>query len=134
VDVRDVVAGAIAAADRAPAGRKYLLSDNWRPLADVARIVARITGTTGPRAIVPRALAQACSPLAESVCTLVGRTPLYIPYSVHALCGHRLVSHERAAADLKYAPRRLEVTLTDTCRWFEDNGYLPRGACKEATT
>jgi dihydroflavonol-4-reductase len=131
VDVRDVVAGAIAAADHAHAGSKYLLSGQWRPLTDVARIVARITGTTGPRAVVPRALAQVCSPLAESVCTLVGRTPLYTPYSVHALCGHRLVSHGRAAADLQYAPRPLDETLVDTCRWFEDNGYLPRGACKE---
>ena len=131
VDVRDVVAGAMAAADGAAPGSKYLLSGQWRSLTDVARMVDRVTGVTGPRAVVPLVLAQAFSPAAEAVCVLLGVPPLYTPYSVKALRGHGLVSHRRATAELGYAPRPLEETLADTCGWFEDNGFLPRGTCGE---
>lgn len=126
VDVRDVVMGAIAAAERAPSGRKYLLSGTWCSLRQMAGIVAGIMGATPPRVVVPRTVAQFCSPLAEAVCVRLKHRPLYTPYSVRAVQGHRHVSHALASEELGYAPRSLERTLDDTCGWFVEHGYLRR--------
>ncbi len=132
VDARDVAAGAIAAAESAVPGRKYLLAGSWRSLPEFANAVARVTGVAAPHVVVPRVLAQACSPLAEGAWLLLKRQPLYTSYSVHALSGHRHVSRERAAAELGYAPRPFEETIRDTCLWFEEYGFLARGTCLEA--
>ena len=41
-----------------------------------------------------------------------------------ALRGNRHVSHEKATRELDYHPRPLRETITDTLRWFENNGQL----------
>jgi dihydroflavonol-4-reductase len=124
VDVRDVVAGIIAASQRGEAGRKYLLSGHWRSLAEVADLVAAATGGRRPLVPIPLSLARACSPIGERMACLMRRTPLFTPYSVEALGHHRQVSHERASEELGYTPRPLEVTIVDTLQWFADNGFL----------
>jgi len=127
VDVRDVACAAIAVAETAAPGRKYLLSGWWRSLPEVAKSVARVSGASVPRVVVPRAIAQACSPLGEAACLLLKRQPLYTSYSVHALAGHRQVSHQRAKAELGYVPRPFEQTIRDTYLWFKEHGFLAGG-------
>jgi len=125
VDVRDVVAAAVAAEAKAAAGSKYLVSGHWLSLTGVASLASGITGTPKPLGAAPLALARACGPLGEAVCRLTGRQPLFTRYSVGALSQHRLVSHEKATRELGYAPRPFEQTLVDTYRWFRENGYMP---------
>jgi dihydroflavonol-4-reductase len=128
VDVRDVVAAALRAEEAAPSGSKYLLSGHWLSLMDVARLAGNVTGSSVSCTAVPLPLARACAPLAEASCRLTGRTPLFTRYSVEALSQHRTVSHDKATRDLAYRPRAFDETLTDTYRWFTENGYLPSNA------
>lgn len=131
VDVRDVVLGAMVAADRAAPGSKYLLSGHWCSLQEIAGLVADICGARRPRFVVPRVLAQAFSPAAETACALLNMDPLFTSYSMRAVCGHRYVSHARASTELGYAPRPLLETLVDTCRWFSESGRLAAECLRE---
>ncbi len=129
VDARDVAAGAIAAAESAPSGRRYVLSGHWVSLPDVATLARCLTGTKASGVTLPLPLARACGPLAEGACRVLGIDPLFTCYSIDSLAKCRHVSHDRASAELGYQPREFAETLADTYRWFSQNGYLPSSVC-----
>jgi len=124
VDVRDVVAGAMQAEQRAPAGAKYMLSGHWLAIADLARMTAGITGIPAPSFICPLWLARTGAPFIATLDRLQGRRPLYTSASMRALYSNRDISHERATQELGYHPRPLRETLVDTLRWFHQSGQL----------
>jgi len=124
VDARDVAGGAIAAAERAETGAKYLLSGHWLTLTQVADLACAVWGARRPLAAAPLSLARACAPAGEALARLLRREPLFTGYAVSALAQHRFVSHARATRELGYQPRPFEQTLTDTLEWFRANGYL----------
>ncbi len=124
VDVRDVVDGALAAAEKAPRGARYLLSGKWRPVPEMAKMVEEVTGRRAPRMVTPMWLARGVAPFAVGFARLTGRRPLFTPASLQALRDHRHISYGRAERDLGYAPRPLEQTLRDTFDWFRTAGKL----------
>jgi len=126
VDVRDVVAGALAAERRGAPGGRYLLSGHWLAVKDLARLVERATGAAPPRFVCPMGLARAAAPFALAFARLTGRRPLFTPEALHALRHHRDVRSARAAAELGWAPRPLEETVRDTLAWFGQRGLLAR--------
>jgi dihydroflavonol-4-reductase len=123
VDARDVAAGAITAAEKAPAGRMYLLSGHWKAVSEIAGAVCEASGRTAPRCL-PLGLAAAGAPLVETWCRLTGMKPLYTRMSLGALRSNRYISHERATRELGYRPRPFDETLADTFEWFRDRGLL----------
>ena len=133
VDVRDVVAGAIQAEERAATGARYLLSGHWVSLCDVASIVAQITGVPAPRFVCPMWLGRIAAPIVTVYDRLKGRRPLYTSASVKALRSNRNISHEKASRDLDYFPRPLRETIIDTLRWFEVNGWLEHPLILDST-
>jgi dihydroflavonol-4-reductase len=124
VDVRDVVEGALVAADRAPAGARYLLGGERRSVRELATLCARITGRPAPRLTSPMWLARIGAPFATAAARLRGTRPLFTSASLHALRNHRLVNHERAARELGYRARPLEDTVEAAYGWFRDSGAL----------
>ncbi len=126
VDVRDVVAGALAAAQHAPTGAKYMLSGHWVSIRDVAVLAHQITGTPPPRITLPMWLARLYAPLQMTVDRLAGSTPRLTNVALEELSGNPNISHHRAAVDLGYRPRPFRQTLLDTFQWFAENGTLDR--------
>ena len=124
VDVRDVVAGAILAEEKAPAGGRYLFSGNWVSMCDIAAMVEEITGVSTSRPVCPLWLARIGAPFIKGISHLNGKRPLYTSVSLRALKSNRHISHERASRELGYKPRPFRETLADTLRWFEENGQL----------
>lgn len=124
VDVRDVAEAALAAAERAPAGSRYLVGGRWASMAELAQLVCTVTGARLPRLTCPFWIAQAWAPVSSALSRVVGKTPLFTGYSLGVLRAYRTVSHDRAARELGYRPRDLEETIKDACAWFEVNGYL----------
>lgn len=124
VDVRDVVAGAMEAEKRAPAGAKYLLSGHWASLRDLAVMIEEVAGTGCPNLTCPMWIADIGTPFAATFARLFGKRPLYTRVSLMALRGNRNVSHAKATRELDYHPRPIRETITDTLRWFENNGQL----------
>lgn len=121
VDVRDVAEGAIRAAERTPAGGKYLFAGHWASMRDLAALVEAISGVRAPRLVWPAALAYAGAPFSTLFAHLAGRRPLYTIVSLQALHSNRAVSHARATRDLDYHPRPLQETIADTLGWLEGN-------------
>jgi len=127
VDVRDVAEAALAAAERAPAGSRYIVGGRWASMAELAQRVCSVTGARPPGLTCPFWIARAWAPVSATYSRIAGKTPLFTGYSLSVLRGNRTVSHERAARDLGYRPRALEETIGDACAWFEVNGYLHVG-------
>jgi dihydroflavonol-4-reductase len=134
VDARDVVAGALAAAVKAPRGARYLLSGHWVSMCDIAAGVAEITGAPANKFVCPLWLARAGAPVIEGIGRLSGRRPLYTGVSLRALRSNRHISHEKAARELGYRPRPFRETLADTLRWFQENGQLDPPSVKSGSS
>jgi dihydroflavonol-4-reductase len=126
VDVRDVAEAAIAAARHAPAGGRYIVGGRWASMEELAGIISEVTGSRVPRLHCPMSLAEAWAPISTLFCAMVGKAPLFTRYTLVALKGNRLVTHERAAAELSYCPRDLRTTIRDTCAWFQEQGLLDK--------
>jgi dihydroflavonol-4-reductase len=112
VDVRDVVAGLLAAGERGRTGESYLLPGHRLAARDLVRLAAGVGGVRTPRTLPLWAL-RPVAPLA----TVLGRlhdSPL-LPTSdaLHALATFPRVNGQKATHELGHRPRPLESTLRD---------------------
>lgn len=126
VDVRDVIDGAIAAAERGRTGENYILSGSWQSTADLARVAQSVTGVRAPRMNTPMFLARMGAPFATLYSRIRGSEPLYTAESLAALRAHRDISHAKAAVELDYRPRPIEESVTDIYDWFARAGVFER--------
>jgi dihydroflavonol-4-reductase len=124
VDVRDVVSGAITAAEKAPTGAAYLLGGQWVSMCDMAELIRELTGIQGGKFVCPLWLAHLGAVYFKSMSKLNGKQPLYTNMSLKALQDNRNIRHDRASRELGYQPRPFRDTLEDTLRWFRENGQL----------
>ena len=120
VDVRDVVAGALAAGDKGRTGEKYLLSGARRTVVELARTVEEVTGKKPPWLVSPMWLARGVAPFATRWARLTKTRPRFTAESLHALRNHQLVSHDKATRELGYQPRPLKETIAATFDWFKE--------------
>ena len=125
VDVRDVVQGTIAAAEKAPRGSAYLLSGHWVSMCDMAALIAELAGGKIGKFICPLWLANTGAVLLKMMSKINGKKPIYTSMSLKALQENRNVSHAKAANELGYQPRPFRDTVEDTLRWFHEDGQLP---------
>jgi len=123
VDVRDVVAGLLAAADKGRTGERYLLTGEWAPVRQVAAFVHEATGVKLP-GTSPMWAARMGAPFFQGWGRLTRREPLYTGESLRALRWNPKVSHEKAAKELGFAPRPLRDTIVDTVAWFREAGQI----------
>jgi dihydroflavonol-4-reductase len=125
VDVRDVVAGALAAMERGRTGESYLLTGHWASVGELARLSVEITGRPAPRLTSPQWLARIGAPFLEGWAKLTRSEPLYTGESLAALRANRVYLRTKAAGDLGHQPRPLADSVRDTYHWFATHGTLP---------
>lgn len=118
VDVRDVAAGCVAAAERGRAGECYILSNRHYEVREVLDMVRRQKGGR-KLPVLPMWMARAAEPLLRWGAQMAGRRALYTRYSLHALHSNDRFDHSKATAELGYRPRDLRLTVRDTLRWLE---------------
>jgi len=124
VDVRDVVEGAIRAAERAPKGSIYLLSGHWQKIDVIARQIETLTGVKTPRMALPMWICILAAPFSTAWAHLRHQRAVFTSVSLEALHSNRFISHEKATTELGYMPRPLEQTIEDTLRWFAAQGMI----------
>ena len=124
VDVRDVAAGAIAAAERGRAGERYLLSGAWRSVRELAEIACGMAKVKPPRFDVPVGVAMLGVPFAAAYARVTSTRAVYTRPSLDALRHHKDVRHDKATRELGYLPRPLEETIQDSYAWFRGVGAL----------
>ncbi len=114
VDVRDVAAGAIAAARSGQKGECYILSNQYVTLKELFTQLSSLTGQRSPRLFLPMWLARCAAPFAQLYYRFWKKTPVFTPYALYTLTSNGIFSHEKADRDLGYHPRPLYETLRDT--------------------
>jgi dihydroflavonol-4-reductase len=126
VDVRDVVAGLLGAADRGRKGQGYLLSGGYLSVGEIAKTAQECTGVPRPRIVVPYWLAAPAAVLAPLYYRLVGLCPRFTRMAVKMLQDGRRVSCEKARRELGYSPRDPREGIRAAVAWFRESGRLPR--------
>ncbi|MDQ1248703.1 MAG: hypothetical protein QG597_3076 [Actinomycetota bacterium] len=122
VDVRDVAAGALAAADRAPAGASYLLGGRYATIEQLQTIIRELTGANLPSRRITMRQVEWLLPLVGLQSRLTGKPPVITKAMLYPLKHGGPVSHARATQELGYSPRPLEETIANTLAWFDDVG------------
>ncbi len=125
VDVRDVVAGLVAAAARGRCGEGYLLGGHQATSVEIGRLAAGLNARLGPVVGLPPGLARGLAPVGERIGLIWGSDDL-TPASIGTLLDDPIVDHGKAAAELGHRPRPLEDTVGDLVRWFRGEGHLTR--------
>lgn len=123
VDVRDVAAGCLAAAEKGRRGECYILSGHY---ATIEKLLRMVSGCCGAKRVptLPVWAAGAAAPFFEVSALARGERPLYTRYSLYTLGSNSNFSHEKATRELDYVPRSLERTVRDMTRWLMDNRCL----------
>jgi len=118
VDVSDVVAALVVAAERGRTGENHLLPGHRASVLQLGRLAAALNGHQGPLVAVPGELARWVAPLRERI----GRwfqSDLFAPASVGTLLDNPIVDGQKAETELSHHPRPLEDTVRDLVRRFD---------------
>lgn len=125
VDVRDVAAAFLAAAERGRTGENYLIGGHRASFTELARLAAEVSGRRPPRLVAPLRPVQLAAAAAVRLAgpRRAGRL-LLTPESLHALATDPIVDCSKAIAELGYRPRPLAETVADLHASFIADGRL----------
>ncbi len=124
VDVRDVVAGTILAAEKGKSGHTYILSGERSSIRDIFLKLGTISGRELPKRSIPRFLALGASCFSTLYCLITKATPYFTTYALLTLMRNSSFSHQKATSELGYRPRPITHSLRDTFRWFKKTGMV----------
>ena len=125
VDVRDVVDGMIAAAEKGRTGEGYILSGHRVTMREIIRLEREALGQRQPIIFfAPNWLVRTGAWLSGSISRLLRIKPIFTPYSVAVLESNSNMSHEKASRELGYQPRPLLETFRDSLIWMDKNGQI----------
>lgn len=117
VDVRDVAAGCVAAAERGRTGECYILSGGYHEIQEILGLVAVLCGGKKPL-VLPMVLAHLAEPLLRASAKQQGCRPLYTRYSLDTVCSQTRFVCQKAKTELKYNTRQIQTTVRDTVQWL----------------
>ena len=125
IDVRDVAAGHLLAAERGEIGRKYILGHRNLSLAEIADILSALSGLPGPRGRIPHAIPLLVAAIDTAFARLTRRTPRVALEAVR-MSRHRMYfSADRAVRELGLPQTPVEESLRRAIEWFREHGYAP---------
>lgn len=125
IDVRDVAAGLILAAEHGKTGENYLLTGEMTEMFEAFKMVAREAGRRGPVVAFPMRWVQAILPVAEPLCKLF-KSDLVSKAALGALEAQPVVDGTKARRDLGFAPRPTTETMRDYVEFLVGAGQLQR--------
>ncbi|HST40263.1 MAG TPA: NAD-dependent epimerase/dehydratase family protein [Conexibacter sp.] len=126
VDVQDVVAAHLLAAERGTAGERYVLNGATLPSGEALRIVSELSGIEQKIPMVPPALARGAASLVEGALRLGGKTsPICRARVDTILHGHRY-DGSRAERELGLSYTPVEETFRRTIEWAVAEGLVRR--------
>ena len=123
VDVRDVAAAHLAAADNGETGQRYILGGHNLPLRQAMTMLASLAGVPEPRVRIPMALI-------DSLGWISDRLPWLALLGNHLRTARHWQGYDaaRARRALGLAPRPLETTLADMLDGYAARGWIKRKA------
>jgi dihydroflavonol-4-reductase len=126
VDVDDVAAGHLLAAERGKAGERYILGGRDLTLREIFQILGRIAGLRPPRVKVSAGLIMPFARLSEwSADHLTGRPPLVAVDAVRMARKRMFFDPGKAMRELGMPQSPVEDALIGAVKWFRAHGYAP---------
>ena len=124
VDVRDLAAGHMLAAEKGRSGERYVLSGENLVFADFLRLLSELSGVPAPTVRIPYALALVGGLLGEVTGRLTRQDPLACLASVRTSKHPHYASCDKARAELGYDPRPVREALAEEIAWFREQGLV----------
>jgi dihydroflavonol-4-reductase len=124
VDVRDVVDGLIAIAEKGKRGESYILSGQRISVRYLLETVREITDGHFFQMKIPFDLAKFAAHFTPLYYKWSRSTPRFTPYSLEVLQSNSHISHAKASRELGYHPRRLYESIADAVHWFLEKKTL----------
>ena len=125
VDVEDVAAGHLLAAERGQIGRQYILGGENLTLKQVLDLLAEASGRPRVRLHIPHWVAQSWSYVDVTVAKLTRRTPAATPEKVRLSRRYEFFDPARAVRELGLPQTPARVALRKAVEWYRANGYAP---------
>jgi farnesol dehydrogenase len=121
VFVEDVVTGHLLAMEKGVPGERYVLGGENLTYLQLWQLVRSISHTEKKLLHIPLWLMLAVSRVMLALAKLSGKPPLIVPGLVRKFNHHWIVSSEKAASVLGYAPVPAEKGIEMTVRWINEN-------------
>jgi dihydroflavonol-4-reductase len=126
VDVEDVAAGHLLAAERGRVGERYILGGENLALKQILDLLAEITGRPPVRLRVPRAVALAFSYVDVGLARLnPGHVPTATPDKVRISRGYEFFDPSKAIRELGLPQTPAREALRKAVAWYQSHGYGP---------
>jgi dihydroflavonol-4-reductase len=123
VDVRDVAAGIIAAAEKGRTGRRYILGGHGMSYLDAWRVMARVTGRMQPLGFAPKPFVRLAGWVGDLAAAFRRREgDVNSAATTMSMLDHNF-SCRRAQDELGYSFRPIDDTVQDAWDWFVARGY-----------
>ncbi|HEY5311517.1 MAG TPA: NAD-dependent epimerase/dehydratase family protein, partial [Pirellulales bacterium] len=122
-DVRDVVSGILAAAQRGQPGRRYILGGEPLSYLQAWRMFSQVIGVRGPICRAGPMQIWGAGKFGDVLRRMTGREPDINSAATKMSAEFHHYSFARAAAELGYAPRSAREAATAAWRWFQEQGY-----------
>ncbi len=124
VDVRDLAAGIIAAADKGRAGQSYILGNDEVSFKDFAKILHDEAHCPKVKVFLPIGLARIMARILEKKAKKNGGKPLLTTFSVYNLARNNRFDSSKARAELGFKTRPYRETLHDAIAWLQSAGLV----------
>lgn len=118
VDARDVASAIVAALERQDIRGRYVVAGPTTTLANLTRLLEKVSGQRGPRLHLPYRLAMLLALVVETVARWLGKDALITREGIRSLQHGHQYNSSRAQRDLGVTFRPLEETLSDCVTWW----------------
>jgi dihydroflavonol-4-reductase len=126
VDVRDVAAGHLLAAERGRVGENYILGHSNLTLKRLLELIGRISGQPAPRFEIPVWIPLALAHLETRLARRTGRAPRIPLDGVRMSRRKMFFDAHKAMVDLGWSPGQIEPAIERAVRWFVARGLAPQ--------
>lgn len=133
VDVRDVAAGHILAAEKGRAGELYILGNENVTGEEFSKMCAEILGKSDRVIPLPGLLVEGGAQLAQFIADNVTHSKPYInPKEVKYTSQYAFMDCTKARKELGYSPRDVRISLRDSIAWFQSEEFMQHQQAKGA--
>ena len=119
VDVRDLAAGCIAAADKGRIGEGYILGNEVIRFKKLNKILVEEAGCQPVKFFLPIELAERIASRMEKKAAKTGEMPLMTTFSVYNLARNNTFDYSKAKEELGYTTRPCAETVKDEVAWLK---------------
>jgi dihydroflavonol-4-reductase len=124
IDVDDLAAGHVLAAEKGRVGERYLLANHNVTYRDFYKLVGEVGGVKPPRLRIPGWSAVGMSWLQEKYATHVSHeAPMTTAKAARYAVREHPYDNSKAKRELNLPSTPLRVSIEKAVKWFRDNGY-----------